>query len=103
MELKPGSRWKSSVCNAEVVVVRPPKGSDLNLECGGVAMTPLAGEKPAGATLNPAFAEGVQSGKRYFDEDTGLEVLGSKAGDGSLSLNGRPLQRREAKALPASD
>jgi len=30
-------------------------------------------------------------------------VLGSKAGDGSLSLNGRPLQRREAKALPASD
>ena len=25
MELKPGSRWKSAVCPAEVVIVRPPK------------------------------------------------------------------------------
>ena len=24
MELKPGSRWKSAVCDTEVVVVRPP-------------------------------------------------------------------------------
>ena len=102
MELKPGSRWKSSVCTAEVVVVRPPKG-DIVLECGGVSMIALAAEKPAGLSIDPKHAEGVQSGKRYFDEETGLEVLGSKAGEGSLSANGRPLQRREAKALPASD
>src|SRR5438309_533445 len=26
MELKPGSRWKSAVCDGEFVVVRPPSG-----------------------------------------------------------------------------
>jgi len=30
-------------------------------------------------------------------------VLGSKAGAGSVSIDGRPLVRKDAKALPASD
>jgi hypothetical protein len=102
MNLRPGSRWKSSVCTAEVVVVKPPKGEG-KLECGGVAMIALADQKPDGLKIDPAHAGGVQTGKRYFDEQTGMEVLGSKPGEGSLSLDGRPLQLREAKALPASD
>ena len=34
MDLKPGSRWKSAVCDGEFVVVRPPKSAVI-LECGG--------------------------------------------------------------------
>ncbi|MBV9996847.1 MAG: hypothetical protein JO127_16720 [Caulobacteraceae bacterium] len=102
MNLKPGSRWKSSVCTAEVVVVKPPKG-EVSLECGGASMVALSEQKPEGLAVDPAHASGVQTGKRYFDEETGIEVLGSKPGAGSLAVNGRPLQLREAKALPASD
>lgn len=102
MELKPGSRWKSAVCSAEAVVVRPAKGEGV-LECGGHPMTGLNDAKPEGLTLAPEFSGGVTVGKRYFDEETGLEVLASKAGTGSLSLSGRPLKLREAKALPSSD
>ena len=39
MELKPGSRWKSPVCDTEVVIVRPSK-TPVNLECGGQPMVP---------------------------------------------------------------
>ena len=102
MNLKPGSRWMSTVCTAEVVVVRPAK-SEVTLECGGHPVAALGGERPAGLALAADRAEGVHAGKRYFDEESGLEVLGSKAGAGSLSVDGRPLARKEAKALPASD
>ncbi len=90
------------MCNAEVVVVRPPKTPGV-LECGGAPMTALGAERPEGLTIAPDRAEGVNVGKRYVDEETGIEVLGSKPGEGSLSIDGRPLQRKEAKALPASD
>jgi hypothetical protein len=102
MSLKPGSRWKSAVSDAEVVVVKaPPEASAL--ECGGHPMVAHGGEKPAGLTIAADQAEGVQVGKRYFDEETGTEVLCSKAGAGSLFMAGRALQLRAAKQLPASD
>jgi hypothetical protein len=102
MELKPGSRWRSGVCTAEVVIVRPPK-TPASLECGGHAMTVFGAERPEGVTAAADRAEGVKMGKRYTDEETGLEVLVSKAGEGSLSVDGRPLKLKEAKALPSSD
>lgn len=102
MQLKPGSRWKSAVCDTEVVVVRPPKG-DVVLECGGAPMVAKDGAAPEGLSLSPDHANGTAVGKRYFDEGVGIEVLGSKAGKGSLSANGTPLSIKEAKALPASD
>ncbi len=102
MDLKPGSRWKSAVCAAEVVLVRPPK-APVTLECGGQAMLAYSETKPDGLAPAEGFKEGVAAGKRYFDEASGLEVLGSKAGDGSLAVDGRLLERKEAKALPASD
>jgi hypothetical protein len=102
MELKPGSRWKSAVCSAEVIVVRATKDAAV-LACGGHPMT-TAGAAPApGGTLSPDFSGGVQVGKRYVDADSGVEMLCTKAGPGSLSLNGRPLTLKQAKALPASD
>jgi hypothetical protein len=102
MELKPGSRWKSAVCDAEFVVVRPPSSGGL-LECGGHALSPHGAERPVGAALSPDHAAGSVLGKRYNDVESGLTVLCSKPGAGSLSLDGRPLVLQEAKKLPASD
>jgi len=102
MEMKPGSRWASAVCDAEVVVVRPPK-SGGDLACGGHAVVAHGGAKPDVARLDTAQDPAPLVGKRYVDADSGLEVLCVKAGKGALSLDGRPLALKEAKALPASD
>jgi hypothetical protein len=102
MDLKPGSRWKSAVCDTEVVVVRPPK-TPATLECGGYQMVPHAEPKPEGKEIAADFAEGSAAGKRYADEETGMEVLCTKAGAGSLTIGGRPIGAKEAKKLPASD
>jgi hypothetical protein len=42
-------------------------------------------------------------GKRYADDDLGLEVLCTKPGPGSLSVGDTPLPVKGAKPLPASD
>jgi hypothetical protein len=102
MDLKPGSRWKSAVCDAEFVVVRSPK-DPVTLECGGHPVVPHAGEKPAGLTLDPAHAAGSAAGKRFADEASGLEILCSKAGAGSPSVDGRAIPVKDAKKLPSSD
>ena len=42
-------------------------------------------------------------GKRYADEESGIEVLCTKPGEGSLSLGDVALLQKDAKALPSSD
>ncbi len=102
MDLKPGSRWKSAVCDAELVVVRPPK-EPVQLECGGHPLVAHAAAKSEGLVLSPDHAAGCQAGKRFFDEVSGLELLCTKAGAGSLTVDGRAIGAKEAKKLPASD
>jgi hypothetical protein len=102
MDLKPGSRWKSAVCDAQLVVVRPPKAAG-ELQCGGVAVLPIDDATTPTGAIEPGFAEGVLIGKRYVDEESGLEVLGAKAGKGSLAFNGAAMAIKGAKPLPASD
>jgi len=102
MELKPGSRWKSAVCDTEVVVVRATAG-DISLECGGHPMIAHAEAKPADLALDEGHASGTQPGKRFADDVSGLEVLCTKGGKGSLAIGGRPIGAKEAKKLPASD
>jgi hypothetical protein len=82
--------------------VRPSK-APVNLECGGQPMVPHGTAPAAGLELSADFSAGSQVGKRYSDEETGLEVLCTKAGKGSLSIDGRPIGEKEAKKLPASD
>jgi hypothetical protein len=101
MELTAGSRWRSAVSETEVVVVRPAEGSH-RLGCGGSDMVPGGTESPGGA-IDPALAEPTLLGKRYEDEASGLEVLCSKGGDGTLTLDGDPLVLKSAKPLPSSD
>ncbi|ODT86965.1 hypothetical protein [Phenylobacterium sp. SCN 70-31] len=102
MELKPGSRWRSAVCEAEFVVVRPAK-TPVSLECGGQSVIPHAEARDPSAAPSADHAAGSAAGKRYSDADTGLEVLCSKAGAGSLSVDGRAIGAQEAKKLPSSD
>jgi hypothetical protein len=64
----------------------------------------MAEERPAElGTLEPAFAQGTQIGKRYVDAAGTLELLCVKHGQGSLSIGGVALQLKDAKPLPASD
>jgi hypothetical protein len=102
MELKPGSRWKSAVCDTEVVVVRAT-ANPASLECGGHPMVAHTEAKPAGLAIAEGADGGTAAGKRFADEVTGLEVLATKGGAGSLSIDGRPIGQKEAKKLPASD
>lgn len=101
MEIKPGSRWKSAVCDAQFVVVRPP-ATPGELHCGGLAVRELTDAAPA-EPIDPAHAAGALVGKRYTDADSGIEVLCAKAGKGSLSFDRRAMQVKDAKPLPASD
>lgn len=99
--LGPGTRLRSAVCSTEVVVVKPPSDPAAELTCGGEPMLPADGTSAGGPA--PAPGEGTQLGKRYEDPDTGLEVLCSKAGPGTLALGSRPLVLKGTKPLPASD
>lgn len=101
MELKTGQRLQSSVCDTEVIVVRPPS-SPVDLRCGNVPMVELGGPRDASRPA-PPDGPGSQLGKRYADEATGLEVLCTKAGAGTLSLGEVALGFKEAKPLPSSD
>ena len=102
MDLKPGSRWKSAVCDAQLVVVRPPKTAG-ELQCGGAAVVPIDDPVAPSGSIDAAFADSVALGKRYVDEESGLEVLGAKPGKGSLAFNGAAMTIKGAKPLPASD
>ncbi len=96
--MKPGIKLKSAVCDAEIMVI---KGAGLVVECGGV---PMAEDRPATrGAINPAFADGSKTGKRYVDAAGAVELLCVKAGQGSLSIGGVALQTKDAKPLPSSD
>jgi hypothetical protein len=99
--IKNGTRLQSQVCDTQVIVVRTSDSLD-DLRAGGVPMVPIDSAKDSGATMDPAFAEGNAMGKRYVD-DTGAEVLVTKAGAGTLSVGTTALALKEAKPLPASD
>ena len=101
MELKPGTRLRSQVCETEVVVVKAAADGDLT--CGGAPVIPKDAEADPGLTLDPARAEGTLLGKRYTDEAANVEILCVKAGAGSLALDGQGLAVKAAKALPSSD
>jgi hypothetical protein len=101
MKLVPGTRLRSAVCDTQVVVVRAPDGP-VDMRCGGAPLVPLDDASAQGA-IDPAEAEGTLLGKRYADEDSGLELLCTKPGQGSLTCEGTRLPLKGAKPLPSSD
>ncbi|MGU3501176.1 hypothetical protein [Mycobacterium sp. C31M] len=99
--IKNGTRLQSQVCDTQVIVVRSSDALD-DLRAGGAPLIPVGGEATAGLTLDPALSDGNLMGKRYVD-DSGAEILVTKAGAGTLSIGTTALNIKEAKPLPASD
>ena len=99
--IKNGTRLQSQVCDTQVIVVRTADSLD-DLRAGGVPMVPIGEATSPAATLDPDYSGGTLMGKRYVD-DSGAEVLVTKAGQGTLSIGATPLEIKEAKPLPASD
>ena len=99
--LKAGARFKSDVCDTQVMVIKAPAG-EFELCCGGVGMlVPTA--TSGGTTLHGGHAGETLIGKRYVNADESVELLCTKGGKGSLSLNGTPMEVKQAKQLPSSD
>ena len=101
MELKVGARLQSVTCDGQVVVVKAPAG-ELDLRCGGEPMVALGEEAPR-REIAADQAEGTTPGKRYTNDDGSIELLCTKAGAGSLAVDGAPLTLKDAKPLPSSD
>lgn len=103
VQLRTGARLRSQVDTTEVIVVRAPS-REVELFCGGHPMIDVKAEPEAGLALDPDAAGGSPVGKRFtLSDDETLEVLVTKAGDGTLSESGQALVLKEAKQLPSSD
>jgi hypothetical protein len=101
VNLKPGLRLSSQVCDAEVVVI---KGSgDHELGCGGSPTVPVGDPGAHQGTVSEELADGTLMGKRYTDADGTVEILCTKPGQGTLTFDGQVLTLKETKALPSSD
>jgi len=101
VKFRAGQQLVSVVDSTAVIVIRAPE-AECTLTCGGVAMAAPDEPVPAAAP-DPSLMGGTQIGKRYVDEADTIQVLCTKAGSGTLALDGKPLVIQAAKPLPASD
>lgn len=100
--MKPGARLKSAVDATEIVVVRAPS-SDVDIRCGGWPMSENGQSRAEARPPDPRHSGGTQIGKRYANDEIGVEVLCTKAGEASLSIGDEPLVVKSPKPLPSSD
>ncbi|QEN12917.1 hypothetical protein ACRDU6_09675 [Mycolicibacterium sp. ELW1] len=101
-DLTAGKRLRSTVSDAEVIVIRPPH-RPLELHCGGHPMDAVDAASTSPAAVGHPGDDVIVLGKRYVDDESGLEVLCTKSGTGVLVAEGRQLAIKAPKALPASD
>ncbi|HEX3957726.1 MAG TPA: hypothetical protein VHZ03_14005 [Trebonia sp.] len=103
MKLRAGQTLASTVDTTAVIVVRAC-AQEVAITCGGAAMvdSKAAVGAPEGVP-DPGQMDGTLIGKRYADDDLGLELLVTKPGKGTLAVDGRPLPVKGARPLPASD
>jgi hypothetical protein len=101
VKFRAGQQLVSAVDSTAVIVIRAP-ATECAVTCGGVAMA-VAGQPVTAAEADPSLMGGTQIGKRYTDEADTIQVLCTKAGIGTLAVDGKPLQIQAAKPLPASD
>jgi hypothetical protein len=102
MKLRAGQKLHSAVCDAQVIVVRAP-ADDVDVRCGGAPLLEDGQEADGAASLDASLGDGPLLGKRYADDELGLEMLCTKAGKGALTVDGRVLPLKSAKPLPSSD
>jgi hypothetical protein len=101
VKFRAGQQLVSAVDSTAVIVITASAEESM-LTCGGVAMA-SPGEPVPAAEPDPSLMGGTQIGKRYVDEAGTIQVLCTKAGQGTLALDGKPLVIQAAKPLPASD
>jgi hypothetical protein len=101
VKFRAGQQLVSAVDTTAVIVIKASAG-ECTLTCGGAAMV-AAGEPFSAVEPDPSLMGGTQIGKRYVDEADTFQVLCTKAGGGTLALDGKPLVIQAAKPLPASD
>jgi hypothetical protein len=95
--MKPGTRLKSNVCEAELMIIKA--GDSDELTCGGVTLDESSGRvKGESGKMN-----GCIVGKRYINSNESIEVLCVKTGEGSLYCNDEELMTKDTKKLPSSD
>ena len=99
---KTGRRLQSQVCGTQVIIIKAPAG-EAALDCGGQPMIDVTQSPVAGLSPAAGLDGGTQIGKRYVDADDTVEILVTKPGTGSLSLDGKLLDVKSAKPLPSSD
>jgi len=96
---KPGTKLSSTVCKTQIMALRVPS-EELEIKCGGAFMQ--IGDPAELGSLSDEN-EGTLVGKRYTDEAETMEFLCTRGGEGSVSVNGTPLDIKAAKKLPSSD
>jgi len=96
---KPGTKLSSTVCKTQIMALRVP-ASELNITCGGA---PMQVGDPTELGTPTGDNEGTLVGKRYVDAGETMEFLCTRAGDGTVSVNGLALAVKQAKQLPSSD
>lgn len=84
---------------AEFIVT---KGGTGELRCADAPMQ-MRGSEDAAAAVDTTGMEAVQLGKRYKDEQTGIEVLVVKPGPCALNVDGRAMELLQPKVLPSAD
>ena len=95
--LKPGTRLKSTVCNAELMIIKAGDSDDLT--CGGIGFD----DSSDSAEGDAGKMNGCVIGKRYINANETIEVLCVKTGEGSLYCNDEELMTKDTKKLPSSD
>ena len=102
MKLRAGQTLVSTVDATTVIVVRAC-AADVAITCGGAGMVDSKAVGAPKGVPDPDQMEGTLLGKRYAEDDLGLELLVTKPGEGTLAVDGRPLPVKGARPLPASD
>ncbi|MFZ4110957.1 MAG: hypothetical protein ACOYKQ_10860 [Polymorphobacter sp.] len=104
VQYKAGAKLVSTVCDGQILVLRVPAVPvDLRIGGAAVVLASAAGGAGVKGALDPALAGGIQTGKRYTDAAETMEFLCTKAGSGTISVDGTALGIKAAKALPSSD
>ena len=96
---KPGTKLSSTVCKAQIMVLRAPVEA-LEISCGGA---PMQIGDPAELGTMSGENSGTLVGKRYTDENETMEFLCTRGGDGSIAVAGYTIDVKAAKKLPSSD
>jgi hypothetical protein len=102
MLVKTGSRLRSAVSAAEVIVIKAPD-RDVALTIGDQPVVHEGDDDVKGVDKDQKTDDVLALGKRYTDPAETIELLCTKAGAGSLAMNGEALFLKTAKPLPSSD